>query len=322
MHDVLAARRLTKTYGAHRANDEVDLTVRAGEVVGLLGHNGAGKSTLVSQAAGLLRPDSGTLHVAGVDVRAHPAAARRALALQPQAQVPLDGLTPASAIRMAGRLRGLSRRAARAAAADLVERLDIGRWARQRAGAEGAGLSGGVRRLTAFAMAAVAPVPLIVLDEPTNDVDAGRRRLLWAHVRRLADDGAGVLLVTHNVAEAESVVDRLAVMAHGAVVAAGTPQDLRGPLVGSLRLELWTAAAHLTAPFPTIRETRTGRRAFLTLPSGAAEQAVAWASALHARGEVEQFALTPVSLEDVYLSITRSAEPEPWTSEQKEPAGV
>ena len=328
MQHVLAARRLTKTYGTTRANDEVDLTVRPGEVVGLLGHNGAGKTTLVSQAAGLVRPDVGTLHVAGVDVLAQPAVARRALALQPQSQVPLDGLSPTSAIRLAARLRGLSRRDAAAAAADLVDRLDIGRWARQRAGAEGAGLSGGVRRLTAFAMAAAAPVPLVVLDEPTNDVDAARRRLLWAHVRRLADDGAGVLLVTHNVAEAESVVDRLAVLDGGAVVAAGTPQDLRGPIGTGLRLELWSAPDDVAPPFPVSRSVRTGRRTLLSIPRESAEHAVAWASSLHQRGAVEQFSLTPMSLEDVYLALTGPSPAGPATtrsasaSAEKEPAHV
>lgn len=314
MDDVLTARALTRSFGLVRANHDIDLSVRAGEVVGLLGHNGAGKTTLVSQAAGLVRPDSGELLVAGVDVTAHPRRARRALALQPQAQVPLDGLTPLTAVEMAGRLRGLTRRGARAAAAELVERLDIGRWAHQRAGAEGGGLSGGVRRLTAFAMAVVAPVPLVVLDEPTNDVDAARRRLLWSVVRQMADDGAGVLLVTHNVTEAETVVDRLVVLERGAVAASGTPRELRGARLEGLRLELWSALPGLRPPFTPLHQTEAGRRTLLGVPPHAVEQAVAWAGALHVRGEIEQFSLTPLSLEDVYLDIT-AAEDAPATQE-------
>ena len=115
---VLEVDGLTRRFGDVVANDRVDLRVRAGEVVGLLGHNGAGKTTLVSQVVGLLRPDSGSIRVAGVDAVAHPATVRRCVALQAQAQAPLDGLTPKSAIEIAGELRGMSRTDARAAAED------------------------------------------------------------------------------------------------------------------------------------------------------------------------------------------------------------
>lgn len=311
MDEVLATAGLTKSFGPTRANDEVDLTVRPGEVVGLLGNNGAGKTTFVSQVAGLLRPDSGTLSVAGIDVLHRPGAARRALALQPQAQVPLDGLSPTSAIKVAARLRGSSRSTAKRAAQRLVEELDIGAWAQQRARAEGGGLSGGVRRLTAFAMAVAAPVPLVILDEPTNDVDVNRRRLLWGIVRRVADDGAGVLLVTHNVSEAESVIDRLAVMDRGRVVASGTPNQLRGPLTEGLRLDVWSAGADpsLLPPFDTLRIVRTGHRTRLHVPHQAVERASAWAKRLHDDGVIEQFALTPMSLEDVYFALSDDETP-------------
>lgn len=81
-------------------------------------------------------------------------------------------------------------------------------------------------RLTAFAMATVAPGRLVVLDEPTNDADPVRRRLLWAEIRRVADEGAAVLLVTHNVREAGTVVDRVTILDHGRVLADATPASL------------------------------------------------------------------------------------------------
>lgn len=171
---ILEIEGLTKRFGTMVANDGVDLRVRPGEVVGLLGHNGAGKTTLISQVVGLLRPDSGSIRVVGVDAVANAATARRCVALQSQAQAPLDGMTPGQAIEIAGQLRGMSRTAARAAVESLADELDIRDWIKRRALPDGRGISGGVRRLTSFAMAAVAPVPLIILDEPTNDVDAGR----------------------------------------------------------------------------------------------------------------------------------------------------
>ncbi|TDC93094.1 ABC transporter ATP-binding protein [Actinomadura sp. 7K507] len=311
MGAVLEVEGLTRRFGSVVANDQVGLRVRPGEVVGLLGHNGAGKTTLVSQVVGLLKPHGGSIRVAGADAVADPATARRCVALQAQAQAPIDGLTPRGAIEIAGRLRGMSRADARAAARTLADELDIGEWFDRRATPDGGGLSGGVRRLTAFAMAAVAPVPLVILDEPTNDVDAARRRRLWETVRRLGDGGAGVLLVTHNVAEAERVVDELVVLDRGEVVAAGSPSGLRGTGDHDLRLELSLhpggadPSDPLTdVPIPVTRRVRAGRRVLLTLGAPDAEAAVAWATTLRSDERIEGYALAPTTLEDVYLAAT------------------
>ncbi|MFB7085018.1 ABC transporter ATP-binding protein [Streptomyces sp. NPDC056296] len=313
---VLEIRGLTRRFGPVVANDGIDLRVRAGEVVGLLGHNGAGKTTLVSQIVGLLKPDSGSIRVAGTDAVADPATARRCVALQAQTQAPIDGLTPWGAIEIAGRLRGMSRAAAAAAARTLADELDIHEWLDRRALPDGRGLSGGVRRLTAFAMAAVAPVPLVILDEPTNDVDAGRRRRLWDTVRRIGDDGAGVLLVTHNVVEAERVVDELVVLDHGKVVAAGSPSGLRGAGDNDLRLELSLnpgggdpSDAPAAVPMAVTRRVRLGRRVLLTIGPGDAEAAVSWATRLRSSRLIEEYSLAPATLEDVYLAATTGAIP-------------
>ena len=313
MHDALAISGLTRRFGSVAANDGISLRGRPGEVVGLLGHNGAGKTTLVSQLVGLLRPDAGTIHVGTVDAVTHPAAARRRVALQSQAQAPVDGLTPRSAIEIACRLRGLSKSESRSAAEALCEELDIGTWIDRRALPEGAGLSGGIRRLTSFAMAAAAPTPLLVLDEPTNDVDASRRRLLWDAVRRRADEGAGVLLVTHNVTEAERIVDELVILDRGRVVASGSPAQLRGTGDSDLRLELQLphAGADPSAGVTPdtevphfLRRTRRGRNIVLTLPEQDAAQAVTWANSLRAAEKISGYGLAPTTLEDAYLALT------------------
>ena len=306
--DVLRVTDLTRRYQRVVANDDISLRVRAGDIVGLLGHNGAGKTTLVSQIVGLLKPDAGRIHLGRTDAVRDPAAARRHVALQPQSQAPIDGLTPRSAIEISGRLRGLSARDSRKAANDLAEELDIGPWLDQRALPEGGGLSGGIRRLTSFAMAVAKPTPLIILDEPTNDIDASRRRLLWDAVRRRGDLGSGVLLVTHNVAEAERIVDELVVLDRGRVVASGSPTRLRGTQDSDLRLELQPApgvedpSELATAP-PVRRRTRTGRRTLLTIAADDAASAVAWATEQRARGLLEGFSLAPVTLEDAYLAL-------------------
>ncbi len=307
--DVLDITGLTRRFGAVVANDDISLRVRRGEVVGLLGHNGAGKTTLVSQVVGLLRPDAGAIRVGAVDAVADPAAARRHVALQPQAQAPIDGLTPRTAIELAGRIRGLSVRRARAVAEELADELDIRPWLDQRALPDGGGLSGGIRRLTAFAMTVAAPTPLVVLDEPTNDVDASRRRLLWEAVRRRGDAGSGVLLVTHNVTEAERIVDELVVLDRGRVVAAGSPARLRGTQDSDLRLELQlppdgTAPALDPPGLTVLRQVRTGRRVLLTVPAAQAAPAVTWATALRDAASIDGYALAPATLEDAYLGLT------------------
>lgn len=311
MDSILDIAGLTRRFGAVTANDDISLRVGAGDVVGLLGHNGAGKTTLVSQLVGLLRPDAGTIRVGNTDAVADPAAARRHVALQPQAQAPIDGLTPRQAIELAGRLRGLSARDARATATARAEELDLGPWLDRRALPEGGGLSGGIRRLTSFAMAIAAPMPLLVLDEPTNDIDASRRRLLWEAVRRRGDEGSGVLVVTHNVAEAERIVDDLVILDRGRVVAAGSPATLRGTQDSDLRLDLQlppggsdpttTGESH---PVTVRRHVRAGRRVLLTLPADQAAAAVTWATTLRTQDSVDGFTLGPVTLEDTYLALT------------------
>lgn len=310
--DVLRITALSRRFGPVVANEDISLQVGAGEIVGLLGHNGAGKSTLVSQVVGLLKPDAGRIMLGGIDAVRHPAAARRRVALQPQSQTPIDGLTPRRAIEISARLRGLPRREARRAANDLAEELDIGEWMDRRALPEGAGLSGGIRRLTGFAMAVVAPAPLLILDEPTNDIDASRRRLLWDALRRRGDRGAGALLVTHNVAEAERIVDDLVVLDRGRVVAAGSPARLRGTQDSDLRLELHLTpgvpdpSQHATE-LPARRRVRTGRRTLLTVAAGDAARCAAWAAEQRARDRIDGFTLAPATREDAYLSLTSSA---------------
>ncbi len=327
--DALLVSGLTRRFGAVVANDDISLRVRPGDVVGLLGHNGAGKTTLVSQVVGLLRPDAGTIRVGGIDAVADPAAARRHVALQPQAQAPVDGLTPRTAIELTSRIRGQSTRAARAAAEAVAEELDITPWLDRRALPEGRGLSGGIRRLTAFAMTVAAPTPLLVLDGPTNDIDAPRRRRLWSAVRRRADAGAGVLLVTHNVTEAERIVDDLVILDQGRVVATGSPAQLRGTQDTDLRLELQLppdgadpSTNEHALPVAPLRRVRAGRRVLLTVPASEAAPAVTWATALRDRRLLDGYSLGPATLEDAYLSFTSGpsddATPEPADTTRQE----
>jgi ABC-2 type transport system ATP-binding protein len=291
---------ITKVYARSvRANDGISLSIKAGEVFGLLGPNGAGKTTLVSQIMGIAKPTSGAITIAGVDVVRNPGYARQACSLQAQTQVPIAGLTAMQAIELAGRIRTRESSQVQARTRELIDSLEIGEWA----GKMGATFSGGVRRLVAFCMAAVVPGRVVILDEPTNDIDPVRRRLLWREVRVLAEAGSAVLLVTHNVHEAERVVDRLAIVDQGRVVAAGTPASLKERNGEHMRLEL-TLEPGMDPPQPPDflpHMSALNHRMIARVEEKALVAAIEWARDLRDRGVVEEFSLGPITLEDAYV---------------------
>ena len=300
---MLEATDVTKQYRrGPLANDRVSLGVEAGEVFGLLGPNGAGKTTLTGQVLGLIKPTSGSITIDGVDVVRQPAFARQACSYQPQSSAPSENLSPRQAVELAGRIRGGASTSVREGAARLLDALDLSEWQDRPTP-----LSGGVARLVSFCMAAVVPGRVVILDEPTNDVDPLRRKLLWQLVRALADDGAAVLLVTHNVLEAERCVDRLAIVDHGRVLAIGTPADLKAELNAPLRVELVLEPAAEPPPPPpfAVAMVQAGRRAFVDVATSDVSDAVAWARALQDERTVAEFSVAPASLEDVYVRRVR-----------------
>ncbi|MEU4898096.1 ABC transporter ATP-binding protein [Streptomyces sp. NPDC044780] len=325
---VCTVRGLVKTYPAARgrrgapatpavrASDGIDLDVVRGEVFGLLGPNGAGKSTLVRQLTGLLRPDEGRVRVLGHDLVRHPERAARLLGYLGQDSTALDELTVSLAAETTARLRGLDNRAARAERDAVIEELGLGGLA----GRPLKKLSGGQRRLACVAAALVGERPLLVLDEPTTGMDPVARRAVWAAVdRRRAERGVTVLLVTHNVIEAETVLDRVAVLDRGRVIACDTPAGLKALVADEVRLELvWrteppldvpgVAALRKAAEAARAADGALGRRWTLRLPPDDARAAVATVTGGPAFAALDDFTLATPSLEDVYLALGGRAE--------------
>ncbi|WP_026058125.1 ABC transporter ATP-binding protein [Streptomyces sp. SS] len=314
-------RDLVKTYPATRgrrgapatpevrATDGVSLDVRGGEIFGLLGPNGAGKSTLVRQLTGLMRPDSGTVELLGHDLVRHPERASRLLAYLGQESTALDELTVALAAETTGRLRGLTAHDARVERDAVLDELGLTALASRPLKK----LSGGQRRLACVAAALVGGRPVLVLDEPTTGMDPVARRAVWAAVdRRRAEHGTTVLLVTHNVIEAETVLDRVAVLDHGRVIASDTPAGLKERVAGEVRVELvWRDSAPLHLPeVAALRELaqETGRRWSLRLAPDAARAAVATVTGGAAFAALDDFTLATPSLEDVYLALGGATE--------------
>jgi ABC-2 type transport system ATP-binding protein len=297
---LLEIEHISKAYrGGVLANDDISLSVEAGEVFGLLGPNGAGKTTLVNQIIGLLAPTSGTIQVAGVNTVEKPGFARQACSFQPQTQVPIEGMTPYQAIELSGRLRGGKADQVRARAVELIEAFELGAWSNK----GGEALSGGVRRLVAFCMAAVVPGQVTILDEPTNDVDPLRRRLLWQQVRLLADRGSAVLLVSHNVLEVERSVDRLAIIDHGKMIGSGTPGSMKNGDGDYLRLELLFEPGSTLPALPAFlsHPVNGGRRLIGRVNAADVTQAALWAKRMKDEQLVEEYSIGPATLEDAYI---------------------
>lgn len=297
------AEEVTKVYrNGVRANDAISLHVKPGEVYGLLGPNGAGKTTLVKQAIGLLKPTSGRITLGPHDLIENPGTARQLCSYLPQAQPPIDSFTARQAIVLCGRVRGGGAEAVGRRADELIEALDIGEWRDER----GLGLSGGVKRLVGFAMVTVCPGRVVILDEPTNDVDPLRRRLLWNEIRHLGNFGAAVFLVTHNVLEAEKSVDRLAVIAGGRLLAEGTPSSMKAEDRGHLRLQLMLVPGLKTPLMPDFVHhfARIGNNVVAVIDEVDAPRAIGWAQVRIGDGTAEEYALGATSLEDAYIRLT------------------
>jgi ABC-type multidrug transport system ATPase subunit len=290
----LAVHHLVKRYrNGTLANDDISLEVAPGQLYALLGPNGAGKTTLVRQVLGLLRPTSGAIAVDGVDVVADPAFARRNIGFLSQGQFTAESIHVDEMIVATARLRGLSRAEASRRTEDVIARLDLGSARRTPLSAA----SGGIRRLAGFAAAVVAGARILVLDEPTNDVDPARRQLLWSTLAELVRDGVTVLLVTHNLAEAERVIDRFAIIDRGRILHEGTPASMRSLVTDRMRLDVVSTVA--VVPHPALQPDAAGAYLFDPADLGAVSD---WLHRQREAGSVVDFRIGPPTLDDIYAA--------------------
>src|SRR5882724_2647677 len=205
------------------AIDGLDLAVRAGEFYTLLGPNGAGKTTTLRMVTGLLRPDSGTISVFGIDALADPTAAKRIMAWLSDEPMIYDKLTPFEYLEFVAGLWGVDAALAEARARELIDWLGLTPHAHERC----EGFSKGMRQKVALAGALVHEPKLIILDEPLTGLDAGAARQVKTVLRERVRAGSTVIMTTHILEVAERMADRIGVIAHGRLIAEGTLDELR-----------------------------------------------------------------------------------------------
>jgi ABC-2 type transport system ATP-binding protein len=214
---------LVKRYGDVTALAGVDLEVPAGRVLGLLGHNGAGKTTMLRILTTLARPTAGRAWVAGHDVVAEPHRVRELIGVAGQQAAVDDLLTARMNLEMIGRLYHLPRRRARDRAGELLARVGLADVADRLVKT----FSGGMRRRLDLAGALVANPPVLFLDEPTTGLDPHARNEMWSLLRDHVRGGATLVLTTQYLDEADRLADTIVVLDKGAVVARGTPDELK-----------------------------------------------------------------------------------------------
>ena len=230
MTAAIRAEGLVKSFGKTRALAGVDLAAEAGTVLGVLGPNGAGKTTAVRILTTLLVPDSGRAEVGGFDVTRDGHRVRGLIGLTGQYASVDDGLTGTNNLVMIGRLLGLSRTDARARAGDLLARFDLTDAAARPVKT----YSGGMRRRIDLAASLVGRPQVLFLDEPTTGLDPQARSDVWGMIRALVADGVTVLLTTQYLEEADQLATEISVIDHGSVIAAGTPDELKGKVGGQV----------------------------------------------------------------------------------------
>ena len=313
---MIHARGLSRTFRKKRGKQAsevkavagVDLDVEAGEIVGFLGPNGAGKTTTMRMLTTLLTPTAGTATVAGCDLLTDPVGVRRRIGYVSQAGSTAPENRAGEELVSHARLYGVSTAEATERGKRLFTELDLeGLWERQPKA-----MSGGQRRRLDIAMGLVHVPGLVFLDEPTTGLDPQARANLWQHIEGLRSErGTTVFLTTHYLDEADALCDRVLVIDKGAIVASGTPDELKSSVGGDLltvtvpRADLAAEVAGRMGALPGAEApTVDGDRVSCRVPAGGSAL-VALLRDLDAAGiEVAGVESRRPSLDDVFLTVT------------------
>jgi daunorubicin resistance ABC transporter ATP-binding subunit len=308
MTHIIEARGLVKNFDKVRALDGLDIVAESGQVTAVLGPNGAGKTTFVSAVATLLRPDAGELRVAGVDALAEPKRVRQVIGLAGQFASVEPAMTGTENLELVARLFGLDRRAARAAAAAVLERVGLSDAGKRLVRT----YSGGMRRRLDLGASLVGRPQLLLLDEPTTGLDPRSRIELWEAIRNLVADGTDVLLTTQYLEEADQLARHVVIVDHGHVIDAGTPDELKDRAGRDVIEVRPRAAGDLPAVeqilasvgADTPRSDIDAQRASVAVDGGAEQLTVVVRHLDESQIAIDDIGLRRPSLDEVFLSLT------------------
>lgn len=307
MTNAIETSGLVKTFGATRALDGLDLTIRGGSVYGILGPNGAGKTTAIRVLTTLLKPTSGRVLVLGHDVVAEAAVVRRKVSLTGQFASVDEDLTGQENLVLVSRLLGLSWGQSKQRATELLAAFGLSEAAGQQVRA----FSGGMRRRIDIAASLVTRPEILFLDEPTTGLDPRSRNQVWDLVRQIAAEGTTVLLTTQYLEEADQLSERLAVIDHGRVIAEGTSRELKSSIGGNtLHLHLARPEQRGDAHGVISRLLGNGvlpptdPSAMSVTVSDASAATAVLAGLAAAKIQVTDFDLGSPSLDDVFFALT------------------
>ena len=271
------------------------------EITALIGHNGAGKTTLLNQIIGNVKPGSGDITYKGMSLVKNSKVARELVSMMPQFHIPLEGVTVRQSIESILRIKGVSEKQIHLYTKKVLKDLDIEQWA-DRAGNK---LSGGLQRLTSFAMAVAYPSDIILLDEPTNDVDPIRRKLIWKYMRELTKNGHIIFVVTHNLLEVEQYTDRYILMNKGRMIQNVSTAVMSHDFASNVMIvylqdedELYHLPENETNEYK-----EDEMQLVLTLSEKQVPSAVNWLMELIRRGKVLNYKITSATLDLQYRGM-------------------
>ena len=284
-----------------KANDNISLELHPSEITALIGHNGAGKTTLLNQIIGNVKPGSGDITYKGMSLVKNSKVARELVSMMPQFHIPLEGVTVRQSIESILRIKGVSEKQIHLYTKKVLKDLDIEQWA-DRAGNK---LSGGLQRLTSFAMAVAYPSDIILLDEPTNDVDPIRRKLIWKYMRELTKNGHIIFVVTHNLLEVEQYTDRYILMNKGRMIQNVSTAVMSHDFASNVMIvylqdedELYHLPENETNEYK-----EDEMQLVLTLSEKQVPSAVNWLMELIRRGKVLNYKITSATLDLQYRGM-------------------
>jgi len=238
---VIGVESLVKTFGSFRAVDDVSLEVAKGEIHGFLGPNGAGKTTTIRMIAGLLKPSSGRVTIAGKDLAREPEAAKRELGFIPDRPFIYEKLTAAEFLRFHGGLYGLEGAPVEARAHELLELFELTKWRDELVES----FSHGMKQRLVMCSAFLHRPQAVLVDEPMVGLDPRGARLIKDVFRVMSRKGVAILMSTHTLEVAQDLCDRISIIQGGRIIARGTVSELQA-LAGSENPQLTPVFLKLT----------------------------------------------------------------------------